>query len=43
VVGWAFPGVALDDGQLAAFEAALRGDIPTLLRRAWEDELDDRR
>ena len=25
------------------FERALRGDVPTLLRRAWEDELDDRR
>ena len=43
VVGWAFPPVALDDGQVAAFEAALRGDVPTLLRRIWEDELDDRR
>ncbi len=43
VVGWAFPPVALDDGQVAAFEASLRGDVPTLLRRAWEDELDDRR
>ena len=26
-----------------AFERALQGDVPTLLRRAWEDELDDRR
>jgi aminopeptidase N len=43
VVGWAFPEVALDDDQVAAFEAALRGDVPTLLRRAWQDELDDRR
>jgi aminopeptidase N len=43
VVGWAFPGLALDADQVARFESALRGDVPTLLRRAWEDELDDRR
>jgi len=32
-----------DADQVARFERALRGDVPTLLRRAWEDELDDRR
>ena len=43
VVGWGFPRLALDAEQVAPFERALRGDVPTLLRRAWEDELDDRR
>jgi aminopeptidase N len=43
VVGWGFPRLALDAGQVETFERALRGDVPTLLRRAWEDELDDRR
>ena len=41
VVGWGFPRLALDAEQVATFERALRGDVPTLLRRAWEDELDD--
>ena len=43
VVGWGFPRLALDAEQLETFERALQGDVPTLLRRAWEDELDDRR
>jgi aminopeptidase N len=43
VVGWGFPRLALDTEQVARFERVLRGDVPTLLRRAWEDELDDRR
>ena len=38
-----FPRLALDAEQLETFEQALQGDVPTLLRRAWEDELDDRR
>ena len=42
MVGWGFPRLALDAEQVATFERALRGDVPTLLRRAWEDELDDR-
>ncbi len=42
VVGWAFPAVALDPAQLELLREALRGDVPTVLRRAWEDELDDR-
>jgi len=42
-VGWGFPRLALDAEQLETFERALQGDVPTLLRRAWEDELDDRR
>ena len=43
VVGWEFPPLALDAEELETFEQALQGDVPTLLRRAWEDELDDRR
>ena len=43
VVGWGFPRLALGAEQLETFERALQGDVPTLLRRAWEDELDDRR
>jgi aminopeptidase N len=42
VVGWGFPCLALDAEQVATFERALRGDVPTPLRRAWKDELDDR-
>jgi aminopeptidase N len=42
VVGWSFPAVALDPAQLELLREALRGDVPTVLRRAWEDELDDR-
>jgi aminopeptidase N len=39
----AFPEVALSDEQLRRFEDALRGDLPTVLRRGWEDRLDDLR
>jgi aminopeptidase N len=39
----AFPSVALDDDQLALFETALAGDLPSVLRRGWEDRLDDLR
>lgn len=41
-VGRAFPRIALDAGQLDALRAALAGDVPTILRRSWEDHLDDR-
>lgn len=41
-VGRAFPRIALDDGQLDALRAALAGDVPTILRRSWEDHFDDR-
>jgi aminopeptidase N len=41
-VGRAFPAVHLDAEQLAAVEAALSGVTNTILRRAWEDQLDDR-
>jgi aminopeptidase N len=41
-VGSAFPALFLDDGQLDLVRVALRGDVPTVLRRAWEDALDDR-
>ncbi|GAA5153678.1 aminopeptidase N [Nocardioides marinquilinus] len=42
-VGGAFPAVHLDAAQLAAVEQALAGVSSTILRRDWEDELDDRR
>ncbi len=41
VVGRARPALALDADQVAALEQALRGDLPTVLRRQWEDWLDD--
>ncbi|NYI79268.1 aminopeptidase N [Nocardioides panzhihuensis] len=41
-VGRAFPRIALDAGQLDALRAALAGDVPTILRRSWEDHFDDR-
>ena len=40
-VARAFPALALSDEQLALFETALAGDLPTVLRRGWEDRLDD--
>ena len=42
-VGGAFPRVWLDDAQLAGVAAALAGLDSTILRRDWEDALDDRR
>jgi aminopeptidase N len=42
VVGWKFPNQRLDDDQLGLLREALAGEVPTVLRRAWEDELDDR-
>ncbi|MBB3088778.1 aminopeptidase N [Nocardioides albus] len=41
-VGRAFPRIALDGGQLDALRTALAGDVPTILRRSWEDHFDDR-
>jgi aminopeptidase N len=42
-VSRAFPAVALDQEQLRLFESALAGDLPSALRRGWEDHLDDLR
>ena len=42
-LGDAFPAVALTARQVATLDAALAGDVPTLLRRPWEDRLDDAR
>ncbi len=42
VVGDAFPRFHLDEAQLETVRQALTGDVPTVLRRAWEDALDDR-
>jgi aminopeptidase N len=42
VVGRAFPQLHLDEAQLALLREALAGDVPTVLRRHWEDVLDDR-
>jgi aminopeptidase N len=42
VVGRAFPRFGLDDDQLGLLRAALAGEVPTVLRRHWEDALDDR-
>ncbi|WP_309649961.1 aminopeptidase N [Nocardioides sp.] len=41
VVHRAFPALALTDEQVADLERALAGDLPTVLRRGWEDRLDD--
>lgn len=40
-VARAFPAVALTGQQVALLETALAGDLPTVLRRGWEDHLDD--
>jgi len=40
-VGRARPALALDAGQVASLDAALTGDLPTVLRRQWEDWRDD--
>lgn len=42
-VGKAFPAIALDGRQLAAVETAAAGVGSTILRRDWEDALDDLR
>jgi aminopeptidase N len=41
IVGRAFPTMALGAGALRSLDAALAGDVPTVLRRAWEDRRDD--
>ena len=41
LVSRAFPAVPLTDEHVAALERALEGDLPTVLRRGWEDTLDD--
>jgi aminopeptidase N len=43
LVGRAFPNIPLGEADVAALEAALAGDVPTVLRRTWEDRLDDLR
>ena len=43
LVGKAFPHIPLGPPDVAALEAALAGDVPTVLRREWEDRLDDLR
>ena len=42
VVGRAFPSFHLDGAQLDQLREALAGDVPSVLRRCWEDALDDR-
>ena len=42
-VGRAFPAVPLTAAQVGEVEAALTGDVPAVLRRQWEDRLDDLR
>ena len=39
----AFPNIPLGQPDVAAVEAALGADVPTVLRREWEDQLDDLR
>jgi aminopeptidase N len=41
-VGRAFPALPLTAEELELTREALRGDVPAVLRRSWEDELDDR-
>jgi aminopeptidase N len=41
VVGRARPALALTDAQVALLDDALTGDLPTVLRRQWEDWRDD--
>jgi aminopeptidase N len=42
VVGWAFPSVPLDDARVGALRRTLDGaEVPTVLRRPWEDRYDD--
>ena len=42
VVGAGFPAFHLDRAQLDLLRATLSGDLPTVLRRYWQDALDDR-
>ena len=42
VTGWAFPTVAFDEAQVATLRRTLdTADVPTVLRRTWEDRYDD--
>ncbi|BEL05273.1 aminopeptidase N [Actinoplanes sichuanensis] len=41
-VGRAFPALALTDAELYQVRAALHPEVPTVLSRLWNDELDDR-
>ncbi|KQW48847.1 aminopeptidase [Nocardioides sp. Root1257] len=41
VVGRARPTFLLTDAQVALLDGAVAGDLPTVLRRQWEDWLDD--
>ena len=41
VVGRCFPTFALSSAQRALLRTALAGDVPTVLRRQWDDRLDD--
>ncbi len=41
VVGRSFPALPLTPAQVTELREALTGDVPTVLRRAWEDRLDD--
>jgi len=43
MVGDGFPRLSLDERQLASFEEALAGELPTVVRRAWQDRVDDAR
>ena len=43
LVGRAFPNIPLGPSDVAALQDALAGDVPTVLRRQWEDRLDDLR
>ncbi len=40
-VGAAFPALHLDEGQIALLHEALAGELPTVLRRLWQDKYDD--
>ncbi len=41
IVGHAFPTISLGAAGLSLLDAALDGDVPTVLRRTWEDRRDD--
>ncbi len=41
-VGRAFPAIPLTTAEMDLFRRALHQDMPAVLRRHWEDELDDR-
>jgi aminopeptidase N len=43
LVGRAFPAIPLDDADVDTLARALEGDVPTVLRRSWEDQLDELR